>query len=649
MPWREGLSDEQICAAGHVGSHARLLAGPGTGKTRTLTRRALSLVLEQGVDPRQILALTFTRVAAYDLRRKVKDGLEPLGKDTPRVSTLHSFALRQLLRNAHRIDALPQPLRIADDWEERHIIWEDIRDRLSSAEGGRETRRTIGEIKALFQRLSADWETLRAELADWEAEFPDPAFIGAWQEHRRMFRYTLRAELVYQLKRALNQYSDFDLEDDFEHVLVDEYQDLNPCDLAVIRELANRGCEVFAAGDDDQSIYGFRYADPEGIRRFTDEYRPCCDLTLGTCFRCDRAILTLAEFVASLDVDRWPKQTTPCEGAGQGEVHILRFRDQTEEAGAIAQMCRHLICTAGVDAGGVLVLLRSDTYRAFSSVIRTALSEHGIPVAEHVEESLLDTRHGRMALALLRLLADPRDHLAWRTALQLTRGIGPASLTAAADWARGSHVGFADALQAIKSNPRLAGRVGERLAGAVMALETLLQGWSGDESELGEQLNTVVAHSVGDEAQRHRLVTFLETVAEESEASSVGELVSALGASLGGAEQELVSGMVNILTMHKAKGLNADAVFVAAAEDRFLPGRNEGDREGDERRLLFVSMSRARHWLFITYCRRRTGQQGRLGRPMARPPWALTRFLRDAPVSVEDGNGFVSALIGHAD
>ncbi|MFC2023922.1 UvrD-helicase domain-containing protein, partial [Chloroflexota bacterium] len=179
MPWKDTLSPEQIVAAGHIGSHARLLAGPGTGKTRTLTRRVLALVLEHEVQPSQILALTFTRMAASELRREIREILKPRALEIPRVSTLHSFALRQLLRNEARIGALPKPLRIADDWEERHIIEEDLKDRLH--------KERIKDIQDLFEQLSADWETLNRDHADWEELFSDPAFIGAWREHRTVF------------------------------------------------------------------------------------------------------------------------------------------------------------------------------------------------------------------------------------------------------------------------------------------------------------------------------------------------------------------------------------------------------------------------------------------------------------------------------
>lgn len=138
----------------------------------------------------------------------------------PRISTLHSFALRQILRNAART-SLPQPLRIADDFEERWIIVEEI---------GALIGRTVPETQRLFQQLSSDWERLTPE---WRERFLNPQFLGAWLEHRQVYGYTLRAELVYQLKVALDEH-DLELEGPPQHVLVDEYQDLNACDLAVM-------------------------------------------------------------------------------------------------------------------------------------------------------------------------------------------------------------------------------------------------------------------------------------------------------------------------------------------------------------------------------------------------------------------------------
>ena len=278
-----------------------MLAGPGTGKTLTLTRRVSFLVEEGRVEPSGILALTFTRAAAHELRQRIESELS--ADRPPRVSTLHSFALRHILGNAALITLLPQPLRIADDWEERHIILEDLTRLLRL--------QRIDHARDLLNELSADWQSLAADEAEWERRFPNPQFLGAWRQHRNVYGYVLRAELVYQLKRVLEQAPNFAVDGPPTHLLVDEYQDLNRCDLAVVKAIADRGVEVYCAGDDDQSIYGFRKAHPEGIRRFPVDYQPSKPLTLEICKRCDPAILDLALFSRGRTMNAWRNRCAP--------------------------------------------------------------------------------------------------------------------------------------------------------------------------------------------------------------------------------------------------------------------------------------------------------------------------------------------------
>ena len=312
MPWDDDLLEEQRTAASHSGKHARLLAGPGTGKTLTLTCHICFLIQEKKVPPSRILALTFTRAAAHELSRRIA---ARLGAElSPRVSTLHSFALRQLLKNEAVISSLPKPLRIADDWEERQIVLEDLKALLEL--------QTIRDTRGLLNELSADWQSLTADEADWETRFPDSRFLGAWREHREIYGYTLRSELVYQLKKALEQRSDFELESPISHLIVDEYQDLNRCDLAIVKYIESRGVELFVAGDDDQSIYGFRKAHPEGIRRFPQDFANASTLELNICMRCDSEILSMGLFVARQDPRRVEKSIQPVPNALKGEVEI---------------------------------------------------------------------------------------------------------------------------------------------------------------------------------------------------------------------------------------------------------------------------------------------------------------------------------------
>lgn len=645
MAWDEDLLDDQRMAASHTGSHARLLAGPGTGKTLTLARRVAYLVTEQRIPAAHILAMTFTRAAAFELRNRISQVLEG-HSEIPRVSTLHSFALRQLLRNSARIDSLPRPIRIADDWEERYIIFEDLKTIMRC--------NRIEDIKHKFNLLSSDWQTLVADETGWEENFRDPRFLGAWRQHRQVFGYTLRSELVYQLKRALEQIGDFSLESDYSYLLVDEYQDLNRCDLAVIMAIRNMGPEVFAAGDDDQSIYGFRYAHPQGIRQFLTDYSPSAALDLRTCVRCDRRIIDLSSFVASLDPARLPKPLQPRSDAGQGEVTILRFDNEDQEAFAVSSICRYLLHIRGYVPKDILILMRSDRNKAFSSTLRASLEAANVPVSVRAEGSPLDKPEGRVYLSILHLLANQHDSLALRSLLMSRDNrIGGQSLFKLYEIARQRGESFSTSARQVMLQPRLVPFVGSRISNEMEEIQSVLNRHrecfehlndSSNPQNLIEALRLLAENIIEDTDNRGELLDFLDSIVRETKSTNEVELLQALSASLEDKEQEIDLESVNIMTMHKAKGLTAKAVIIIAAEDEYIPGRQTGEREDDERRLLYVSLSRARFFLAVTYCDRRIGQQKYTGRTSGSERRYLTRFLQDAPISPMDGMRFVAEL-----
>lgn len=643
MAWDDELLPEQRTAASYEGTHARLLAGPGTGKTLSLTSRICYLIENRHVEPEKILALTFTRAAAYVLRQRVS---EELGTDRmPRISTIHSFSLRQLLRNSRLITALPQPLRIADDWEERNIITEDLKAMLGLAR--------IENIRRLFNFLSADWQTLTAEDDHWEDRFANPAFLGAWREHRECYGYVLRSELVYQLKRALEQYGDFQLETPLQYLLVDEYQDLNRCELAVVTAIGNRGTEVYVAGDDDQSIYGFRKAHPAGIRRFIIDYNGAKDMKLSICKRCDRDILDIGLFVARQDYERIDKPIHPEDGRGTGEVALLRFRDQIAEAEGITEICRHLLERHGLRAHEILILLRSDKKGVFSTFIRDHLESAGIPVAPTTAENdPLNEFSGRQVLAILRLIVNPVDHFAWRTLLQLRSNlIGPTSIQTLYRLANTHGFRFSQAVQSVAEDASLMPNpYGTRVQHEVQEIQSILGDLGGEEivtdgtDAVRSTIEAVVNRTVEGEGDRQRILEELNRLIELLEPISVADFVRGIEVSSESIEQEIEINKVNILTMHKAKGLTAEAVIVMATEDEYIPGRAEGEEIGDERRLLYVSLTRARHYLFITYCDGRTGRQRHTGRTSGNRNRTLTRFLQDAPIRIRPGVDYVAQL-----
>jgi len=621
---------EQLAARDHIGTHARLLAGPGTGKTWVLTQRVTWLVRDQAIDPRQILALTFTRYAAGELRRRV---MAELGEaQTPQIRTVHSFALQQLLANNVDLHGGGH-VRVADDWEERRIVVEDLKRMLGLRE--------VDEAKDLLKQLGAGWQRLDVDAANWDASFPNPAFLGALGEHQRRYEYVLRDELVYLLRQQLRMHPDtFRIAGPVRHLLVDEYQDLNRCELDVVRRMADNGAEVYVAGDDDQSIYGFRYAHPDGIRRFVPEYN-AAPLALTICRRCSEAILDVAHFVIRQDFRRIEKELHPEDNKPAGRAVILNFADGPAEAAGVAAICRYLIDHAEHAPQDILILLRSDRFGAYSRPLIEALLALHIPVAASTaSETILDSDAGRQSVAAIRLLRNREDSLAWRTWLQTSPNIGARRLEEVDTLCRTERVSLATARTRLPTTGllRLVGEAVERADGILDATDpatavdveatvALVEDLVGRVLPAGDEAGAVAAELSG-------LIVLHGAVGLEG----IMRVIEDRGEEL---QQDLARTSVNILTMHKAKGLTARCTIVAAAEDQLIPGNSDVD---EERRLLYVSLTRAVDRLVVTYAENRGDAQLFTGRDRGRPRRDLTQYLRDAPIEFRAGAEFVRTL-----
>lgn len=642
MVWDEGLLPEQKAAASHTGSHASLLAGPGTGKTRTLTQRICYLVEERNIPPEQVLVISFTRATAGEMGKRIAKSVSV--DKPPSVSTLHSFSLKELMRNIKNSPHFLTPLRIADDYEESDIIEKDIKDILNL--------RRRSAVNKLFRRLSADWESLNVDNNDWETQFPNPKFLAAWQEHRSIYGYTLRSEIVYQLKNAIERRGDFNLRRDIKYVLVDEYQDLNRCDMAIIKYIAQNGAEVFAVGDDDQSIYGFRMAHPEGIRRFNSDYFGSESFLLTTCYRCPQKILEIGLHVVNQDRERIEKDIVSASDLGEGEARIINFANQKKEALGIAKLCQSLIKSQDVNPYDILILVRTDSKVLIGPIVE-ALSDHNIPVSIQEKDSQKDLS-SRVVLSFLRLSIDSIDVLAWRTLLDIwCDNVRKKSITSVYDLAKSSGDNFVATLEKIFWNPNLLesnirARVVRGINKILSILEQIdqadLSDFSSASSSLADKVEYIANLVFSDETEIKYIMSRYEKVIEKHSVESIEDLLRIVTSNYVDIEEILDKEKINILTMHKAKGLESKVVIIAAAEDEFIPYNVDGNSISEERRLLYVSLTRAKERLYITYCDKRTGSQLYLGRNRGRLNRSLTRYLLDSPYISENGDEFVGDL-----
>lgn len=631
MGWNDDLRAGQSAAASQPSGNFVILAGPGTGKTFVLVRRIQYLVEELGINPSSITALTFTRAAAAEMRERLDERFQAF---RVRVSTLHSYALRELL--GRKTGDILRPVRVVDDWEERNIVVEDLARLL----GRSVTRITNKRHTGALDLLADDWDTLNAAEDDWEQGHADPHFLAAWQLHRQVYGYTLRSELVYQLLQELRANPDLGPSTDTKVFLVDEYQDLNSCDLQTIRTLVERsGGSITAAGDDDQSIYSFRHAIPAGIRTFGDAYANGYEVTMMECLRCGEAVVHLANWLISQEADRIAKELTSVTSWG-ADVTLLRFTDHIEEAQEVARLIAHEIAL-GTLAEDVLVVLRSDRGGHVSSAITQQLAAYD--VSTYLPRASEDfSEDSQRLLEYLKLAgslqAGDTDDLAIRALLQLDdNGIGKARLRAVLDHSLDWGVRFTEALERLREHPTDFASTG--LASLLAALDAILVRANTVHHQVGEGIGDWVARVASEldlsEPSTEVLLAAAEAV-ELSLADMAGALdtapinyVQELSAALAGLEEARptkVPGSVTITTMHGAKGLSADITFVLQAEDEVIPNATAGAEYRETRRLLYVSLTRARKKLFVGACTKR-GDGQEWVRDHRHWNRTLTRFL----------------------
>jgi DNA helicase-2/ATP-dependent DNA helicase PcrA len=625
-------SDEQQAILSHQpDQHARVLAGPGTGKSATLVAWIGDLL--GGEAPPKLKLLTFTRAATAELAAKVLDH-EALAAQQP--STVHSFAISVLLQNDGAGD-FPQPLRMVDDWEKDQIVERSL------ARRAKVNKKRIGR---LIQEMSAAWESLK-EGEDPKVDPKERArFLGAWNEHRTIYGYTMPSELPYALLTALQDHPDLEGVD-FDLLIVDEYQDLNACDLAVLKEIAQRGCTVIGAGDDDQSIYSFRKADPEGIRRFDGDYPDSTSYPLSISRRCGRRILDWATYVIEGDIDRPDKPHLTCpDEAGDGEVSLLAFAGHKSEAKGVAKVVKQLIESDGLKPDEILILLRGDYLGHFSAPIKAELEKAGVPCSDpDAVKHLLAEPSNRWVLEVMRLADNPEDSIAWASLLHLTDGISDSFVDQVYEAALNSGKSFSAALIALRADgfpemPKPSAKKAEAVVDDVMAWcgkheppdETPDDGW-------GQWIIEVAGDAVVPTPSDDLIELLGELDGQIESAQPLGRYLGQI-APLG---KDLATGKgegVRVMSMASSKGLTVRATIVAGVENDIIP-RPEAPL-AEERRLLYVAMTRATQYLFLTWARYRRGPTARSGKGRANDKRHHSRFLDGGPVKSQDGNAYLA-------
>ncbi len=631
MPWQP-TSEQQAIIEHDLDRHARVLAGPGTGKSATVIRMMLRSAEERGHRGK---LLTFTRAATNELREKVAEHPEHLA--TP--STVHSFSIATLLAN-EGTSGLPEPIRLVDDWEWSELIRHHLKDLVDC------DLRMIDRARA---EMASNWESLEpAEDSDLPEDVRN-RFAGIWEHHRRIYGYALLAELPFRLLRALEDHPDLNI-GDWDYLVVDEYQDLNQCDLSILTQITHRGRVLVATGDDDQSIYSFRRAHPIGIRRFvTDDYPTAADLTLTISQRCATRALAWARHVIEGLPGRPPRPAlTPAPHCVEGVARYLRFPSWPQEADGVARLTNWLIDSQGIAPEDIAVMFRSNFNNAWSTPLTERLEHYGVPVinAGAVAEMLADPQNRRL-LALARLVVNREDSLAWWTLLHLTRGVGPVVRDHFYDSAEQHGPTFAGRLLAEQADDfqGFGGSSATRVRATVNAALSVIDAVDLDGADLGDtgwgQWLVANADGFGGcNADFVDLMRDLDDLVDREE--GLGRFLGQIQPIGNDLRSGRAAGAVRLMTMASSKGLTVKAAIIVGAETGVVP---LADRDpGEERRLLYVAMTRATEHLYATWSGQRTGPTARTGATRVGAGRNRSPLLTHGPVQSEDGNAFLDAL-----
>ncbi|MFE7266090.1 DNA helicase PcrA [Streptomyces sp. NPDC057592] len=658
----DGLNTEQRAAVVHAGSPLLIVAGAGSGKTRVLTHRIAHLLAERGVHPGQILAITFTNKAAGEMKERVEQLVGPRA-NAMWVMTFHSACVRILRRESKRL-GFTSSFSIYDAADSKRLMALVCRD-LDLDPKRFPPKSFTAKVSNLKNEL-IDEETFAGQAADGFEKTLAQAY-AMYQSRLREANALDFDDIIMTTVHLLQAFPDVaeHYRRRFRHVLVDEYQDTNHAQYTLVRELvgpAGEGdapAELCVVGDADQSIYAFRGATIRNILQFEEDYPNATTILLEQNYRSTQTILSAANAVIERNESRRPKNLWTNAGTG---ARITGYVADTEhdEAQFVADEIDRLTDAGDAKAGDVAIFYRTN---AQSRVFEEIFIRVGLPYKVVGGVRFYERKEVRDILAYLRVLANPEDTVPLRRILNVPkRGIGERAEAMIDALSMREKITFPQALRRVDEAYGMAARsanavkrfntlmeelrtIVESGAGPAVVLEAVLErtGYLAelqastdpqDETRI-ENLQELAAVALEFEQERGAaseegadaaagagtapgtgtLAEFLEKVALVADSDQIPD------------EDEDGSGVITLMTLHTAKGLEFPVVFLTGMEDGVFPhmrALGQVKELEEERRLAYVGITRARERLYLT----RAAMRSAWGQPSYNPP---SRFLEEIP------------------
>lgn len=654
MDFQQVLTPEQYAAVSHHQGPLLVLAGPGSGKTRVITHRIASLI-QAGVPANQILGITFTNKASDEMGERVQQLIPGIRVE---ISTFHKFCVR-ILRRYGRAVGLDSNFSIFDTSDQQQLI-----------------RHVLNELDidtVAYNPSTMAGMISRAKNDLITAERYAEAFQESIGDHLQAV--AARVYPVYQRLLLESNAVDFDdlllhvasllkgspelratLDERYQYILVDEYQDTNLAQYQIVMGLSLNTRNLCVTGDPDQSIYGWRGAKIENILQFERDFPDCQTIRLEQNFRSTKEILRVADSLIVHNQRRKAK-TLFTENPEGTPVELLTYNDERQEAEEIALHIRRAVDRGEFEYTDFAIFYRVNS---LSRELELALARHKIPYQLAGSVAFYERTEVKDLLAYLKLINNPDDRVAFgRIVNKPLRGIGKTTQRKLIRWADEKGISLLEAAHQAADCSTLS----KRAATMVARFAKMISGFSLADTGSVAQLMEVVIDSTRmidswkespDEDDQQRIANVNELVSTARKYDQIfGDETTLEGflevSTLASATDQLdaESGQVTLMTLHAAKGLEYPVVFIIGVEQNLIPHERvlrEELRDGleEERRLFFVGITRAEQCLYLTQTRERS-LRGR--------PWRTitSDFLKEIDVEVKDMTDFLGEHRSHFD
>lgn len=615
----KSLNPQQLEAVNYDAGPCLIVAGAGTGKTKTLTTKIAKLI-HDGYSPYRILAVTFTNKAAQEMRERV-EALVPGQSRNVWIHTFHSFGVRLLRQNAEKL-GLTRDFAIYDESEQKRLV-----TLLLEQMGVKEPKKEAGQIVSMISRAKDDCVSPEGLMTNATASGLDYR-IRAAEIYKRYEQELHKAgaldfgDLLVKTLQLLKEHEDVReyYQQFFQYILVDEYQDTNHTQYLITRLLAEKHRKLCVVGDPDQSIYSWRGANIRNILEFEKDFKDAKTITLEQNYRSTKVILDASNKLISKNAKRKEKNLFTDKQRGD-DIEVREAPTEGMEAVWVTQNIKALVEESGYSLNDIAVFYRTNAQsRNFEETFR----RYQIPYRLVGTVSFYNRKEIKDMLCYARLLINPDDNMSLLRVINTpARGLGKTAQERLLAYAQANGLSVYGALKAAQSVPELTPMARR----ACMEFVRLVEGWRADmfvssPTDVMHKILTTsgyeaavkkdLAEGKDPEAESRlqnldELINAVKEYEERKEEPSLSDFLQEVSLMTGTDDSQAAEGgAVTLMTVHLAKGLEFNAVFVTGLEEGLFPiNRDDSDEMEEERRLCYVAMTRAREKLFMTYAQRR--------------------------------------------